>query len=385
MWCPRHDRTYARRATCPRCKTPLVRIDPVSRSRPPVAPAVDARRPPAVEAEPPAGDPVTVAAVVLPGGDDGDEPAAPRQSMRDAPRRSLRTGITVSAAIAAAFALGVGLPDAPGIPTLDEASVALPQESIEIRPYTVAAIAGVAMRLERVEQLGQRVEATVRVLRGFAVPTLREAFFDVILDDGTHVDIDDASIRAGRTRFSATFLLPAVDSRIGQIRITGLRTTAEEEPLRLVSSIAGAWPVAADRQPQVVASGAVATIGRMSVRWTSTILWADRVEIVLDLAAFTQDAKRSFDYAELFEHDGASEPLAARFLGAREEGARVHLDFAGVRDDASRLVLFLGQPTTVFDGPWTWSLTDRTPRSVIRSSAADSCLADLRKQRNPCP
>lgn len=374
MWCPRHDRTYAHRATCPRCRTPLVRIDPPApRTARAFAPAPAPAFAPA-QAEP-------AAEIVLPGDDAASAPGDQDLAAIPAVRRRYRVPVTVGAAIALAFAIGVSLPDraTPSAPAGDRGATVL-----EARPMTVAAIAGVAMRLERVSQRGQRVEVSVRVLRGLAVPDLREAFLEVVLADGSRIEVDDGSVRAGRSRFSVTFLLPSADSTMRHLRITGLRTSRNEPAVRLVASIAGSWPVAARVQPRVIHAGVRPPPGSdPGVIWDSTILWRDRVEVVLDVSEFQRDAKRFFGSVELFEHDGVGEPLPASFTGAREDGSRVHLDFVGVRDGARRLVLFLGRPTAVLDGPWAWSLQTAHFRST--GAAMDSCSEDLSKQRHPCP
>lgn len=372
MWCPRHDRTYARRATCPDCRTPLVRIDPpqprASTSAPVFADDVV---------------PAHAAAVVL-----SDDDEAQTEPARDGPqaraRRSYRAPVTVALAIATAFAMGVALPDTPIEADPRAGSATTPNDTVEHHPYTVSAIAGVALRLERFEQAGQRVEIRFRVLRGFHAPTLRDVFLDLVLDDGRQIEVPDVSVHAGHTRFTTVFLLPDASTRVRHVRVTSLRTASDEAPLRLVSSVAGAWPVEPGATPRIVPAGATATTGSLRVRWVSTILWSDRVEVVLDLSSFAGDARRSFGYAELFEHDGTAEPLPAGFAGVRNDGDRVHLDFVGVRSDARRLILFLGQPTTMLDGPWTWALGRRSVRSSP-STATDSCGADLRRQRHPCP
>lgn len=362
-WCPRHDRTYARGARCPRCKTPLVALaslqprrrtppDPPTSPPPPFAslPSVALPRPEPLDpvvVEPVEVEPV--AAVVL--GDGAEEPPIERSHGR----RRVRAPATVGLAILVAFAIGASVNGSEPAATSQPVASPTPAHADE-RPFAVSSLAGVTLRLERISQLGQRIEATFRVLDGFSASVLREVFIDVTLENGTQISISDVHVRAGRTRFSTTFLLPDATAHVTRLRITGVRTVSDASAARMTADLKGVWPVGPAGEPVTVRVDQKAIIDGSVVRWPVALLWRDRIEVILDLTDFNRSAKHFFGYTELFEDDPVAGLFPANFAGAREEGNRIHLDFGGLRDATRRIVLLVGAPTTTIDGPWSWTI-----------------------------
>jgi hypothetical protein len=341
-WCPKHDRLYTDAGDrCPDCGTALV---PVGSG----APKPRAR---------------TTEEVLSAGGEPLDGPARPE------PPPPARNPWIVRGAIAAgliaAFVLGLVFPRTELDPQPIRRGVSI---SRDVRPRRSATMPAGEIRLDLVTQKGKDVQADFTVFAGFPDPRLIEgASVEVTTDGGTAGEstagLTEVRLLPGPTGFQITGELEAADEPLVKIRITTLQLRLDETPSWDVD-LSRIWPVTRANEPTLQRVGEARPVAEATMRLSSVLGWADRLEAFFDITAAGGEAARvevgALEIAvQRRDASGTRIGQTPQRLDAVLETVsptQVRARFEGIPADAGRTTLRATGVRRFLNGPWTWDL-----------------------------